>query len=141
MYSALSSIALAFIAVALLAVMVDHLTRVLQAILPFPSKFETPLIYIFLVTVASMICWQGRFDLFTLLGFTWSSYPELGWVLTGCIIAGGSSLLGKQFHMVGLIPSIISGIQGMFGYGGNVINADPAETKTDIPPEELNQSD
>ena len=39
-------------------------------------------------------------------------------LLTGCIIAGGSSLLGKQFRMVGLIPGIISGVASMFGYGG-----------------------
>ena len=122
MYGTLSNIAMAFIAVALLAVMVDQFTRVLQAVMAWipylPDQFELPIAYIILVGIASAICWQGRFDLFTLLGFDWWQYPELGWVLTGCIIAGGSSLLGKQFRMVGLIPGIISGVASMFGYGG-----------------------
>lgn len=118
MYGTLSNIALAFIAVALLVVMVDQLTRVLQEILPFPQKYELPLIYVILVSIASVICWQGRFDLFAQLGFEWQ-HSELGWLLTGSIIAGGSSLLGKQFRMVGLIPGIVSGMASMFGWGSN----------------------
>jgi len=118
----LTDIALAFIAVALLAVMVDQLTQVLEAVMAWipylPDQFELPIAYIILVGIASAVCWQGHFDLFKLLGFEWWQYPELGWVLTGCIIAGGSSLLGKQFRMVGLIPSVISGVASMFGYGG-----------------------
>ena len=141
MYGTLSNIAIAFIAVALLAVMVDQFTRVLHAILPFPPKYETPLIYFILVSIASAVCWQGHFDLFTLLGFEWWQYPELGWLLTGCIIAGGSSLLGKQFRMVGLIPGIISGVASMFGYGGDVAAPTNFDTTTEINQEELNQSD
>ena len=55
MYGTLSNIAIAFIAVALLAVMVDQFTRVLQAILPFPPSmklrlyisywFQSPLLF------------------------------------------------------------------------------------------------
>jgi hypothetical protein len=134
----LTDIALAFIAVALLAVMVDQLTRVLEAVMervPYlPDQFELPIAYIILVGIASAVCWQGHFDLFKLLGFDWQ-YKELGWLLTGCIIAGGSSLLGKQFRMVGLIPGIISGVASMFGYGGST-DIGSATTATPVEPEQ-----
>jgi hypothetical protein len=130
----LTEIALAFIAVALLAVMVDQITRVLQAIMkkiPFlPDEFELPIAYIILVSIASAVCWQGHFDLFKLLGFDWVYHKELGWILTGCIISGGSSLLGKQFKMVNLIPGIISGGASMFGYGSSTDTDTTTDTTT-----------
>lgn len=116
-----SQIAIAFIAVALLVVMVDQVTRVLQAIMSWipylPDHFEMPIAYVILVALATVVCWQGNFDLFTLLGFSWKQEWQ-GWVATGAIMAGGSSLLGKQFKMVGLIPGIISGMASTFGWGG-----------------------
>lgn len=116
MYGTLSGIAIAFIATALLVVMVDQMTRIIKAVLPFPAKVESVITYLVLCGIASVVCWQGDFDLFTYLNFTWQ-YPWEGWVLTGALIAGGSSLLVKQFHVVGLIPSIVSGVSSMFGLG------------------------
>lgn len=116
----LSQIAIAFIAVALLVVMVDQATRVLQAIMkwiPFlPDQFEMPIAYMILVCLATLICWQGRFDLFTLLGFAWQQEWQ-GWLATGAIMAGGSTLLGRQFQMMGLIPGLISGVASTLGWG------------------------
>ncbi len=130
MYGTLSDIAIAFIAVALLAVMVDQLTRVLQAIMKWipylPDQFELPIAYIILVGIASAVCWQGHFDLFSYLKFDWWQHRWLGWLLTGSIIAGGSSLLGKQFRVVGLIPSIISGVASMLGWGSSSSTTDSA---------------
>lgn len=76
MYSyGLGDIALAFIALALLVVMVDQVTHVLQAIMIkiplFPDQFEMPIAYILLVCIVFAICWQVHFDLFMLLGFDW----------------------------------------------------------------------
>lgn len=116
-YGTLSSIAVAFIATALLVVMVDQMTRIIKAILPFPDKVESVITYIVLTAIASVVCWQGDFDLFRYLDFAWKHEWE-GWLLTGTLIAGGSSLLVKQFRVVGLIPSVISGVASMFGYGG-----------------------
>lgn len=116
MYSSFGSIAVAFIATALLVVMVDQMTRIIKEILPFPAKVEAVITYIILCGIASVVCWQGDFDLFRYLNFTWQ-YPWEGWVLTGALIAGGSSLLVKQFRVVGLIPSIISGVSSIFGFG------------------------
>lgn len=135
MYSTgLSQIALAFIALALLVVMVDQITRVLQYIMVkiphLPNEFEMPIAYIILVLIASAICWQGHFDLFTLLGFEWRT-QELGWLITGAIIAGGSTLLKKQFRMVGLIPGIISGMASTFGWGGYGTDVDTSTTTTE----------
>lgn len=123
MYGTLSSIAIAFIATALLVVMVDQMTRIIKEVLPFPAKVEAVITYIVLCGIASVVCWQGDFDLFRYLDFTWQ-YQWEGWLLTGALIAGGSSLLVKQFKVVGLIPSIISGTASMFGYGGNSSAAD-----------------
>ena len=119
-------IAVAFIATALLVVMVDQMTRIIKGILPFPSKVESVITYIVLTGIASVVCWQGDFDLFRYLHFSWQ-YPWEGWLLTGTLIAGGSSLLVQQFKVVGLIPSVISGVASMFGYGGGY----SASTTTD----------
>ena len=135
-----TQIAIAFIAVALLVVMVDQVTRVLQAIMvkiPFlPDQFEMPIAYLILVGLASAVCWQGDFDLFRLLGFSWRHHWQ-GWLITGAIMAGGSSLLGKQFKMVGLIPNMISGVASTFGWGGYdsadtdvIANADTTTTNS-----------
>jgi len=133
MYGTLSGIAIAFIATALLVVMVDQMTRIIKEVLPFPPRVEAVITYLVLCGIASVVCWQGDFDLFTYLNFSWR-YPWEGWVLTGALIAGGSSLLVKQFKVVGLIPSIISGVSSMFGLGGNY-----TDTNTETSPPE-NQS-
>lgn len=138
MYGTLSSIAIAFIATALLVVMVDQMTRIIKEVLPFPARVEAVITYIVLCGIASVVCWQGDFDLFRYLNFTWQ-YPWEGWLLTGALIAGGSSLLVKQFHVVGLIPSIISGVASMLGYGGGYSSTTTMDTT--ISEEELNQSD
>lgn len=121
MYGTLTDLTKAFIAVALIVVMVDVLTRVLEWIMkkiPYlPDAFEPPLAYSILTGLASGICWQGHFDLFTLLGFSWRHTWE-GYLATGAIMAGGSKLLMSQFKVVGLIPGIVSGVASMFGYSG-----------------------
>lgn len=137
MYGTLSNIAIAFIATALLVVMVDQMTKIIKEILPFPPKVETVITYLVLCGIATVVCWQGDFDMFRCLNFNWQ-YPWEGWLLTGTLIAGGSSLLVKQFKVAGLIPAIISGTASMFGYGGNNTDVDPAATLTE---EELSQSD
>jgi hypothetical protein len=141
----LREVFLGFIAVAVLAPMMDQLVRVLEGImnkLPhFPDQFEKPVAYLMLVGISSWICWQGHFDMFTLFGLRWWQHPEIGWILTGAMIGGGSSLLGKQFRMVGLMPTILGGVSSMLGLGSYGNYAPLAETKTDITPEELNQHD
>ena len=135
MYGSLSNIAIAFIACALLVVMVDQITKVLEGIMkriPFlPDAFEWTIAYAILFGIASVVCWQGRFDLFRYLNFTWH-YNWEGYVLTGALIAGGSSLLVKQFKVIGLIPSIVSGVSSMFGYG----STDSTETTGTTSPEQ-----
>lgn len=120
MYGTLSDIAIAFIALALIVVAVDRITRFLQAVMkriPFlPDEFEDYITYIILVGMASAVCWQGRFDLFSTLNWNWH-YTWEGYLATGAMVACGSSLLAKQFKVVGLIPSIVSGVTSMFGWG------------------------
>jgi len=131
MYGTLSGIAVAFIATALLVVMVDQMTRIIKEILPFPARVESVITYLVLSGIASVVCWQGDFDLFGYLDFTWQ-YPWEGWVLTGALIAGGSSLLVQQFKVVGLIPSVISGVASMFGYGtGETTSSDTTAENSD----------
>ena len=135
----LDTIGYAFVAVALLVPMVDVLTRVLKFLLApiTPDILEMPLVYVMLVSISSAICWQGHFDLLTLLGFNWWQHPWLGWVITGAIIAGGTTLLKKQFNMMGLMPSIFGGVASMFGYSSNR----GIDTTVSPTPEELEQHD
>lgn len=110
-------ILVAFIAVVILVVMVDQMTKIIKEILPFPPKVESVITYLILCGIASVICWQGDFDLFRYLHFNWQ-YQWEGWVLTGALIAGGTALLAKLFGTIRTIPSPISGMTSMFGYGG-----------------------
>ena len=68
MYGALSNIAIAFIATALLVVMVDQMTRIIkERYCLFPQSGESVITYI--CGIASVVCWQGDFDLFRYLNF------------------------------------------------------------------------
>jgi hypothetical protein len=122
MYGTLSDIAIAFIGVAILAVVVDRMTLFLQAVMkrvPFlPDEFEDYLTYIILVGMASAICWQGHFDLFSKLNWTWH-YNWEGYLATGAMAACGTTLLIKEFKVMGFMPSIISGVSSMFGLGSS----------------------
>lgn len=134
MCGTITSIALAFIAVALLVVMVDQITKVIQGIMksiPFlPDQFEWTFAYMILMGIASAVCWQGHFDLFTHLNFTWC-YKWEGYLLTGALIAGGSSLLVKQFRVMGLIPTVVGGVTSMFGMGSSSASVvDPSSEST-----------
>jgi len=134
---------LGILSMIMLAPVVDRMVIFLKQILAFlPGKSENCVTYVLLVGIAGMLCWQGHFDIFTLLGWHWWQNPWLGWLSTGAFIAGGTSLLGKQMRMVGLLPPILGGamssVGSMFGYGNY---ANPAETKTEISEEELNQND
>ena len=122
-------ILIAFIAVVILVVVVDQITKVIKEVLPFPAKVESVIAYIVLSIIATVICWQGDFDLFRYLHFNWQ-YPWEGWFLTGALVAGGSSVLTKLFTLVRAIPSPISGMTSMFGYGsGSTDTTDESETE------------
>jgi len=116
-----------------MAPVVDRITLFLQAVMkriPFlPDAFEDYITYIILVGMASAVCWQGRFDLFSTLNWSWH-YAWEGYLATGAMVACGSSLLAKQFKVVGLIPSVISGITSMFGYGSSTIGLDDTTVTT-----------
>lgn len=137
MYGVLTDLAIAFIATALLTVMVDQITKVLEGMMQkisfLPDAIEWTMAYLLLWGMATAVCWQGRFDLFEELNFHWR-YKWEGYLLTGALIAGGSSLLTKQFKIVGLIPGIVSGMASLFGYSTPV----PPEIQNDS---EINQSD
>lgn len=136
MYGTLSDIAIAFIACALLVVMVDQITKFLQEIvhaIPGINDIkEWYVVYMMLWGIASVVCWQGRFDLFSYLHFKWH-YMWEGYLLTGAMIAGGSSLLIKEFKVMGFFPSVISGISSMFGYGSNTTTLDDTITPPGTP--------
>lgn len=132
MYGTLSEIAIAFIAAALLTVMVDQITYIIKEILPFPAKVESFITYVVLCGIASAVCWQGHFDLFTKLNFSWR-YTWEGYLLTGAMIAGGSSLLSKQFRVAGLIPTVISGVTSYFGWGSSNSTDDSNNTGSGLP--------
>jgi len=122
MYGTLSDIAIAFIGVAILAVIVDRITLFLQAVMkkiPFlPDQLEDYITYIVLVGIASAVCWQGHFDLFSKLNWNWH-YTWEGYLATGAMSACGTTLLIREFKVLGFMPSIISGVSSMFGWGGS----------------------
>ena len=77
MYGTLSGIAIAFIATALLVVMVDQMTRIIKEVLPFPQEFEA-VINIWSLRNRFGCLLAGDFDLCTILIFPGGTHGVLG---------------------------------------------------------------
>ena len=138
------SVILGILSMIMLAPVVDRMVVFLKQLLAFlPGKSENSVTYVLLVGIAAMLCWQGHFDIFTLLGWHLWQNQWLGWLVTGGFIAGGTSLLGKQMRMASSMPPILGGVMSnvasMFGYGSSY--STPVDSTTEVSKEELNQSD
>lgn len=135
---------LAFIAICMLAVMVDRFVLAIEAqmkrINGIPDNLEPLIAYTIVCSLGSLICWQGHFDIFAMCGFTWWQHPWLGWILTGMVIGGGTGMLGKMFRMAREIPSIVTNGGSSYGwsttyneldtFGANVANEECKEDGT-----------
>jgi len=128
--------AMAVFALSFLIAPADNLARSLGPIIkkiPFlPDQIEDSLAFFIVATIASIVCWQGRFDFLTrAFEFNWHYIWE-GYITTGAIIASGSSLLKKSFSLWSLAPGFLTGMSSMFGFGGG--SATTNATDKDIPP-------
>jgi len=122
-YSTLSSLLIPFIALIIVAVMIDKFTLVLQHIIkkvPFlPDEFEKPIAYLIVFAVSFLVCWRGHFCLFTYLGFSFNHAYE-GWIMTSLVISGGSAFLNESFDRMGNMPGILS---GMVSYASRTVTS------------------
>ncbi|MDF2534323.1 MAG: hypothetical protein K0R18_480 [Bacillales bacterium] len=102
-----------FIALALISVMADRITLVLQAIMKriprLPDQFEWWIAYFVVLGISYVVCMEGNFDLFRYLNINFSK-PWEGWLLTALVLSGGSSFVKSQFNMIDTIPGVISGV-------------------------------
>ncbi|MEA4925315.1 MAG: hypothetical protein VB084_08400 [Syntrophomonadaceae bacterium] len=130
----LSAIAKAFIAIAFLVGMIEAVTLFTQTLaekIPYlPDEYHWTVSYGFSCILGAWICWQGHFDIFTLLGFEWWQHQCLGYIGTGCIIGGGVKRLFIYLKTIGSIPGIISGTTAMFGLGSSTLDTDFTDTNT-----------
>lgn len=102
-----------FIALAILSVMIDKLTLVIEGIMNkipgFPDRFEWWAAYSIVAIISFIICWQGSFSLFIYLGIHFK-YAWEGWLMTALVISGGSSFVRSNFVMIESIPTVLSGV-------------------------------
>lgn len=110
----LTTLAKAFIALAFLVGMIEVVTLASVALLeisPWPKRtsFHWTVSYGLSCVLGAWVCWQGHFDLFTLLGFDWWQYHYLGYIGTGCIIGGGAKRLLMYFKYIRAIPGSVMG--------------------------------
>lgn len=107
------SLIIPFIALALISVMTDRLTMVLEAIMKkvpkLPDSFEWWIAYFIVLGISYVVCDEGNFDLFLYLHLTFS-HPWEGYLLTALVLSGGSSFVRTQFTMIDKIPSVLSTI-------------------------------
>ncbi len=118
----LTTLAKAFVFIAILVGMVDCVTlftvTIAEKIPYLPDEYHWTISYGFSCALGAWICWQGHFDLFSLSGlFDWWQYHWLGYLLTGCIIGGGSKRLFSYFRNIKAIPSPVIG-NTYSNYGG-----------------------
>lgn len=120
MYGDISETVKAFVILVMLSVMIDKFMMFLNGIMPkiplVPDKIEWTLAYILNLATASVVCWQGHYDIFSSLGVNWK-YAWEGWLLTGLVISGGSAFLKAQFKLMNLIPAPIRNMYSMFTTG------------------------
>ncbi|MNJ90045.1 hypothetical protein D3C87_76360 [compost metagenome] len=102
-----------FVAIAVISIMADRLTMVLQAIMnripKLPDKFEWWIAYFIVLGISYLVCMEGNFDLFLYFNMQFR-YPWEGWILTALVLSGGSSFVKTQFTMIDSIPGVISGV-------------------------------
>jgi|GEM_PF-2528908 hypothetical protein len=130
----LGAIGKAFVAIAFLVGMIEAVTLFTQTLaekIPYlPDQYHWTVSYGFSCLLGAWICWQGHFDIFTLLGFDWWQHQCLGYVGTGCIIGGGVKRLFIYLKTIGSIPGIVSGTAAMLGLSSSVLNGDFTDTNT-----------
>lgn len=111
------SLVIPFIVLALLSVMIDRFTLVLQGIMhkiPFlPNKFEWWIAYFIILASGYTVCWQLDFALFRYFSLE-AANVEFDWLLTALIISGGSSFLRAQFSMIESVPSVLYNLSSTF---------------------------
>lgn len=102
-----------FVAIAVISIMADRLTMVLQAIMnripKLPDKFEWWIAYFIVLGISYLVCMEGNFDLFAYFNMHFR-YSWEGWLLTALVLSGGSSFVKTQFNMIDSIPGVISGV-------------------------------
>lgn len=130
----ISAIGKAFIAIAFLVGMIEAVTLFTQTLaerIPYlPDNYHWTISYGFSCLLGAWICWQGHFDIFTMLGFDWWQHYWLGYLGTGCIIGGGVKRLFIYLKTIGSIPGIVSGTAAMFGLGQGTPGSSFTETNT-----------
>jgi hypothetical protein len=128
----LGTIGRAFIAIAFLVGMIEAVTLFTQTLaekIPLlPDQYHWTVSYGFSCALGAWICWQGHFDIFTMLGLDWWQHHWLGYVGTGCIIGGGVKRLLVYLKTIGSIPGIVSGTASVLGLGSTGLDSDSTET-------------
>lgn len=111
------SLVIPFIAIALLAVIIDRiilwLSSILNAIPIFPDKVEWYIAFTIVFIISYLVCWQGNFDFMSFLGFQFN-YAWEGYLVSAAIISGGSSMIKNSFNLINEMPSVITGLTTTF---------------------------
>lgn len=139
----LDAIGKAFIAIAFLVGMIECLTlftiTIAEKLPGIPDSYHWTVSYGFSCALASWICWQGHFDLFTLLGFDWWQYRWLGYTGTGCIIGGGTKRLMLYLKNVRALPGSLTGTSTYSSVLDSSFESTPSETS--VTPESNQKGD
>lgn len=102
-----------FIALAVLSVLIDKVTMVMEGImhkLPgFPDSLEWYVAYFIVLSISCAICYFGDFGLFLYLDIEFK-YRWIDYLLTALMISGGSVYLRQQFSAINDMPSVLGGI-------------------------------
>lgn len=107
------SLVIPFIVVAILSVLIDKLTLVLEGIIhripKFPDKIEWWAAYLIVLLLAYLVCSEGNFDLFSYLNVHFR-YAWEGYLLTALLVSGGSAFVRTNFLMIDQVPNVARGI-------------------------------
>lgn len=107
------SLIIPFIALAILSVMIDKLTLVLEGVMHkiprLPDQFEWWIAYVIVAILSFIVCWQGNFDLFAYLDI-YFNYKWQGWLMTALVLSGGSAFVRTNFSMIEAIPAVLGGV-------------------------------
>ena len=100
------------IVLCLLVPIIDNLTAWLEEGMKripwLPNRLDRLTVYPLVSGLALLLCWQGRFDFFAPLGFSFP--PWEGWLATALLVGAGSKYSTQAFSELNGIAQFISAI-------------------------------
>lgn len=106
-----------FLVLSLYSLIIDRFLIIFEMILHripgLPDHLEGHIAYFMVLGISYVLCYYSNFRFFSYLDIEFV-YAWLDYLVTACLISGGSSFIRKTFETTSSMPSFLSGIASSF---------------------------